>query len=169
MIENKRKVKIVSILLIMIMIMGLLSGCNLNKKDKNAETEAHEQPVKNVVEGLVEANSEKFLKAFPDYISDQMKTMFTDEYLKSTVSKAEEEYGANIKMSYKILDKKDISEEDLREMEEEVKESFGKEIRITKGYKLGIEITTKGDKAEDKEEDVFKVYEIDGKWYMLAF
>ena len=72
-------------------------------------------------------------------------------------------------MSYKILDKKDISEEDLREMEEEVKESFGKEIRITKGYKLGVEITTKGDKAEDKEEDVFKVYEIDGKWYMLAF
>ena len=149
--------------------MVLLSGCNLNKKDKNAEVEAYEQPVKNVVEGLVEANSEKFLKAFPDYISDQMKTMFTEEYLKATVSKAEEEYGANIKMTYKVLDKNDISEEDLREMEEEVKESFGKEIRITKGYKLGVEITTKGDKAEDKEEDVFKVYEIDGKWYMLAF
>ena len=169
MIENKRKVKVVSILLIMIMTLGLLSGCGVNKDEKKAETDSYEQPVKNMIEGLSEANADKFLKAFPEYISEQMKLVFTEDYLKETVKKAEEEYGANLKMSYKITDKADIAEEDLREMEEEVKESFGKEIKISKGYKLGVEVTTKGDDTEDKEVDEFKVYEVDGKWYMLAF
>lgn len=169
MVENKRKVKVVSILLIMIMTLGLLSGCGANKDEKKAETDSYEQPVKNMIEGLSEANADKFLKAFPEYISEQMKLVFTEDYLKETVKKAEEEYGANLKMSYKITDKADIVEEDLREMEEEVKESFGKEIKISKGYKLGVEVTTKGDDTEDKEVDEFKVYEVDGKWYMLAF
>ena len=169
MIENKRKVKVVSILLIMIMTLGLLSGCGVNKDEKKTETDSYEQPVKNMIEGLSEANADKFLKAFPEYISEQMKLVFTEDYLKETVKKAEEEYGANLKMSYKITDKADIAEEDLREMEEEVKESFGKEIKISKGYKLGVEVTTKGDDTEDKEVDEFKVYEVDGKWYMLAF
>lgn len=169
MVENKRKVKVVSILLIMIMTLGLLSGCGVNKDEKKAETDSYEQPVKNMIEGLSEANADKFLKAFPEYISEQMKLVFTEDYLKETVKKAEEEYGANLKMSYKITDKADIAEEDLREMEEEVKESFGKEIKISKGYKLGVEVTTKGDDTEDKEVDEFKVYEVDGKWYMLAF
>ena len=170
MIKNKRLIKALTIMLVMIMSVVLLSGCETtSNKDKNKnETQAYEEPVKNMIEGLSEANSEKFLKAFPDFISSYMKTMFTDDYLSETVKKAEEEYGSNLTMSYKVTDKKDISEEALKEMQDEVKESFNKEINISEGYVLTVEVTTKGDNDEDTETDDFKVYEIDGNWYLLA-
>ena len=168
MIKNKRLSKVLIIMLIMMMSVVLLTGCESDsKKDKN-EKQAYEEPIQNMIEGLSEANSEKFLKAFPDFISSYMKAMFTDDYLAETVKKGEEEYGANLKMSYKVTDKKDISEEALKEMQDEVKESFNKEIKITKGYVLTVEVTTKGDNDEDTEVDDFKVYEIDGNWYLLA-
>lgn len=170
MVKNKRLIKALTIMLVMMMSIVLLSGCEIgSKKDKDKnEIQDYEQPVKNMVEGLSEANSEKFLKAFPDFISDYMKTMFTDDYLSQTIEKAEEEYGSNLTMSYKVTDKKDISDSELQETQEEVKESFNKEVKFDKGYVLTVEITTKGDNDEDTETDDLKVYEIDGAWYLLA-
>ena len=52
-------------------------------------------------------------------------------------------------------------------MEEDVLTNFNKEVKITKGYEVEIEVTTKGDDTEDTEKDAFNVYEIDGKWYIL--
>lgn len=173
MLKNKSILKIIAIFAVLLMSMSMLTGCELGKKssneksDENAEQTSYEEPIKNLVEGLSEANAEKFLKAFPSYVGEYMENIFTDEYLKSTLQEAESDFGANIKMSYKVTNKEDISEEDMKQMEEEVKENFDKEIDITKGYTLDVEITTKGDNTEDKEEDIFNVYEVDGNWYIL--
>ena len=66
--------KSVTVLAVIIMSIGLLTGCEMkfgNKDEKN-KTEAYEEPVKNLIEGLAEANSEKFLNAFPPFISNPM-------------------------------------------------------------------------------------------------
>ena len=143
--------------------------CMYDPKNEKSEEVAYEQPVINFVEGLGEANSEKFLKAFPSFISDNeyMKNTFTNEYLQGVLKNAEENYGANIKMTCKITNKEDIAEENLKTMQEDVKTYYNKEITITKGYKLSAEITTKGDNEEDVDTEDFEVYEIDGNWYML--
>ena len=96
-----------------------------------------------------------------------MKNTFTNEYLQGVLKNAEENYGANIKMTCKITNKEDIAEENLKTMQEDVKTYYNKEITITKGYKLSAEITTKGDNEEDVDTEDFEVYEIDGNWYML--
>lgn len=164
--------KSITVLAVMVMSIGLLTGCEMKfGKDKNEKSEevAYEQPVINFVEGLGEANSEKFLKAFPSFISDNeyMKNTFTNEYLQGVLKNAEENYGTNIKMTCKITNKEDIAEENLKTMQEDVKTYYNKEITITKGYKLSAEITTKGDNEEDVDTEDFEVYEIDGNWYML--
>lgn len=176
MFKNKYIIKLISIFAVLLMSMYMLTGCEFeksdsSKKDKNDDTKeitsSYEEPVKYMVEGLSEANAEKFLKAFPEFISDYMEDIFTDEYLENTLKTAENEFGENIEMSYKIIDKTEIDKDELEKMEEDIKNNFEEEITITKGYELGVEVTTKGDDAEDTEEDEFNVYEVDGKWYIL--
>ncbi len=169
MLKNKRMLKLIAVFAMLVMSMYMLTGCEIGKKnsDKEDNSSSYEEPIKNLIEGLSEANSDKLLKAFPGFISDYMKDIFTDEYLESTLKKAEEDFGANVKMSYKITDKTDLEDEELRKMEEDIQTNFNKEVKITKGYEVEIEVTTKGDETEDTEKDAFNVYEIDGKWYIL--
>lgn len=176
MLKNKSILKFVAVLTVMIMSIGMLTGCemkSLKEKEsnvKNATSQgAYEEPVKNLVEGLGEGNAEKFLNAFPDFITSYMKDIFTDEYLQETLKDAEEDYGANIKMSYKVTKTTELSGDDLKSMQEDVKTNYGEEVNITKGYKLDVEITTKGDKSEDVDTDSFKVYEINEKWCIVDF
>lgn len=165
--------KSVTVLAVIIMSIGLLTGCEMkfgNKDEKN-KTEAYEEPVKNLIEGLAEANSEKFLNAFPPFISknEYMKNTFTNEYLQGVLEKAQEDYGANITMSFKVTNKEEISEENIKNKEEDIKSYYNEEVTITKGYKLNTEITTKGDNEEDTDIGEFEVYEIEGKWYIIDF
>ena len=172
MIKNKNIMKVIAVLAVMIMTSVILTGCELKKKNSDSEkatTEAYEEPVKNFVEGLSEANSEKFLKAFPSFIADYAKDIFTDEYLEKTLDNAKETYGDNITMTYNIKGKTELSEEDLKSMVDATKTSFDKDITITKGYELDLEIHTKGDKDEDTEDETIDVYEVDGKWCLLNF
>jgi len=175
MLKKKNIFKIIVLLLIMVMSIGVLTGCGNNEngkekeKEKEQAVEAYEEPVKYFVEGLAESNSEKFLKAFPEFLADYMGETITDEALKEMLTEAEEEYGANIKMSYKVTDKTEIGEEDLKEMQEEMATYYDEEVKVSKGYELDVEITTKGDDSEETESDTLEVYEIDGKWCILGF
>ena len=97
-----------------------------------------------------------------------MKDIFTDDYLKSVLDEQKENFGDNITMSYKITKTEEISKEDLESKQKNIVETYGKEVSITKGYKLDVEITTKGDQKEDVDTDNMEVYEIDGNWYMIG-
>ncbi len=185
MLKNKRIIKIIALLTVLIMSMSILTGCGekeSNKKESNDKetsdvkddgskeaSAAYEQPIKYLVEGLEQTSAKTFLKAFPPFLGDMMDGIFTDEYLSSIIEESLEEFGDNIKMTYKVTDKEELTDEDLKEMEEEVKESFGEEIDITKGYEVKVELTTKGDDSEKTEKDSFEVFEIDGNWYVLDF
>lgn len=165
MLKNKKTLKLIVLLLIMVMSVMLLTGCEFGKKEETVKKlEAYEEPIKNFVEGLAEANAEKLLSAFPPVIAEVMETVFTDEVLEETLKN---EFDGEIEISFKTLDKEEISETELREMEEEVEENFGEPITITRGYSVNVEITTKVDGEVEKDDDVFEVFEIDGKYYML--
>ena len=169
MLKNNKILKIFTVLAVMIVSICMLTGCEKKEsgKENKVEQEAFEEPIKNLVEGLGEANSQKLLSAFPSFISDIMKDIFTDEQLKGVIDETKTEYGDNMKMTYSITNKEEISEEDLKTMQDDVKTTYNQEITITKGYSVEAKITTKGDNKEDVEDENFKVYEIDGKWYLL--
>ena len=173
MLKDKRVIKLIAVVTVILSSMFMLTGCGnvfnkeKNNKDKDVIASSYETPIKNIVEGLSEANPTKFLSAFPSFIAQPMKSIFTEEYLKGTLEDAKEEYGENIVMSYIIVDKESIDKEELEEIVGEIKDSFDEDVEITEGYEVNVKITTKGDDKEDSEEDSFKVYNIDGDWYIL--
>lgn len=168
----KKKTKYVLMLIILLLSMYMLTGCDLfneNSKDNDEKRkiEAYEEPINNVVNGLKNADSETFLKAFPDFVSIHVKDIYTDEYLGIYAKKMKEEYGTNVEMTYNIIEKSEILDGNLQKIEKEMKDVYEQDIIIKNGYKLKTEINIKGKNGEDTKNEMFEVYEIDGKWFIL--
>lgn len=165
MLKNKSILKLVAVLTVMVMSMAMLAGCGAKKEEKKVSS--FEDPIKNYIEGVAEANSEKFLKAFPTFISDTLKSIFSDDYLKEIKKENEEKFGEDVTISYKVKEKTEISQDDINSIKESVKTTYDKELNITKGYKVDLDITTKGSKDEETDSETIDVYEVDGVWCIL--
>lgn len=136
--------------------------------NRTSSNEDFEKPIKYMVEGMVEGNSQKFLKAFPPFFADYMGSMFTDEYLKENVSNFLNVEGYNINVSYRIKSKSDLPSSDLDKMKSDISTSFNKNVSITKGYKVELEIVAEVSGHEETEPLELSVYCIDGEWYVLG-
>ena len=76
----------------------------------------------------------------------------------------EEEYGDDIKISYKIKDKDKIDKDDLEELEDSIKDKYDEKVRVSKGYELKVKMKIKGDDDKDEDTTTIKVYKIEGDW-----
>lgn len=169
MIKNK---KILAIISIMVLCVTVLTGCNINKKTENGSgeqnIEQYEQPIKNFLEGIEEGNIDKFLSSFPDYLAELLKENISEEDLQEMLKNEIKSYGDNVKYSYNITEKKELSQDNLKNLQSKIKSNMDKEVNVTNGYELKVEIITKGDKDEQKDLETLQVYEIDGKWCLTS-
>lgn len=133
--------------------------------------------------------------------------------LKDFYDSAEDEYGRNVKLSFKVTEKEKLDKDELEELQNgysgivDALESYGvdltdkdtytelledsdfsksdikkvanfgkslakelKNVKITKGYRLTVDLTLKGKDDEDTLEDVeLYVVKMNGKWCIEAF
>ena len=132
-----------------------------------------ETPIQNIVNGFNKADFNTYLKAIPDFIVkeelsssedyEKAKKGFMDE-----IDDFKEEFGQNYKLSYKVLDKTPIDVDKLRDLEEDISEAYHKKVRVTEGYKVKIMASVSGEKKKEEKETTYRVYKIDGKWYLTT-
>ena len=60
-----------------------------------------------------------------------------------------------------------LDRDDLDDAEDLIDDSYDKEVKVSKGYKLKIEMKIKGKKDSEKTKFEVNVYKIDGQWYIL--
>ncbi len=90
-----------------------------------------------------------------------------EEYLEKQKEQLEEEYGENIKYSYKITKEKDLSTKKLNAIKDTLKESYNipkKDVKAAKEIDIEIKISGKDDFEEDEWESII-VVKIGSKWY----
>ena len=112
------------------------------------------------------------MKAFPDVMKEDLEDYITDDKLDDMKEDLEDEYGKNIKISYKILDKEKIDKDDLKEVQEDLEDEYEdakkNKVNVTDGYKLSVKLTIKGKDDKDSDTVTMKIYKIGGKWCMLS-
>ena len=89
--------------------------------------------------GMQKADAKTFLKAFPAVMTEDLEDSLDDDYLEDQLEKFEDEYGKNIKITYKVLDKEKIDKEDLEDLQENLEDKYEdskKKCKVTAGYKL---------------------------------
>lgn len=127
---------------------------------------SYKTPINNMFKGMQKADLKTYLKTFPEFMEADKK--FDQEYLDDLLKSYEKEYGKNIKISYKILDKEKLDEEDLEEMEEKIEKYYDEEVKVKAGYDVTVKSTIKGKKDSETSTRTVSVYKIDGKWYLLG-
>lgn len=149
---------IVAIVVIILIVLKLIFG-----------TAAYEKPLKNFFDGIEDKDGGKIEEAFPEFYGDKMTKLYDFDDLADTLyNHLEDEYGKNIKISYKVKDKEKIDKDDLEDIEEEIKDTYDEKVKVSKGYELELEIKVKGKKDKDKNKSEIEVYKIDGDWYLMS-
>lgn len=149
----------VAALLVVILLIVALGG-------------GYKKPIDNFIKGMEKGNAKTMMKAFPAVMKEDLEDYITDERLDDMKESLEDEYGKNIKITYKILDKEKIDKDDLKEVQEDLEDQYPdakkSKVKVTAGYKLSVKMTIKG--KDDKESDTvtMKVYKIGGKWCILS-
>ena len=85
----------------------------------------------------------------------------------------QDKYGDNVKVSYDIVKKEEIEEDELKNLNKK-SSLFGllkskDDVKITKAYKLSVKFDIEGEDDESTQEEEFTVAKYDGKWVFTDF
>ena len=110
-----------------------------------------------------------------EYLEDESDVSMKDveeqmeELNKTLIRGLEDEYGDNIKVSYKILEKDDASSSDLDEMKDYIKSNYDiPKKSVTDAVELEVELTVRGDDDEETTESTFYAVKVGGDWYICS-
>lgn len=91
-----------------------------------------------------------------------------EEALEDTLESLEDEYGENVRVSYKVTKKKKLSDKKLEGIAEALADTYDlDEDKFTEAYELDVEMTIKGSEDDDENEDELTVIKYKGKWYII--
>lgn len=136
-------------------------------------TPAYERPLKYMTEGMEDGSFKKMMKAFPDYVTDPIEDQIddyydgeTDEFMDMLTDGLKDDYGKNIKISYKVIDKDKLSKKEIKSIEKDIEYSSDEKVNIKEAYELEVEMIIKGSEDKDKDETEMTVIKIGSKWYL---
>lgn len=100
-----------------------------------------------------------------DDILDEAEDSFDD-----MMDTYEDEYGDNIRVSYKVEDKKKLSDKKLEGIAEALADEYDlDEDDFTEAYELDVEMTIKGSEDDDDQNAEITVIKYKGKWYAISW
>lgn len=137
----------------------------------------YKKAIDNFFAVTVEGDVDKLEKLAPEEFWEELEETFdvklkdikknVEEEFEATFESLEDDYGKNIKVKYKVLDKEELDEDDLDEIKDILKDSYGIAKKSVKaGYEVEIEATIKGKDDEDTDEQDMTIIKIDGDWYI---
>lgn len=144
------------------------------------EPEPWERPVADFCKAIQNGDAAMLLSVFPkglnellwDTVSEYYQYESVEEYYEKEVIPAftdgmAEEYGSDAELSYEILSKTELDDEEIKALEEMLSEFYHYEADISQAYDLMVSLTIKGEIDWDTQSDIdLQVLEIDGEWYL---
>ena len=156
------KKKFFQVLLLLFVVVGL-TACGQSKIEKAHKSSKAEDLMDIMMDGYNERSVKKILSVMPDFMQKELK--IDDETFKKQI---EETYGSDVKVSYKITNKKKEDNEWLEKNNKILKDMYKTDKQASECYLLEGTITFKGSKKEDTDEIEETWHcKIDDKWYLL--
>lgn len=156
-------IALVAIILVIVLISSLAGS-------------GYKRAAKNYINGTLKGKYSAYEKMYPKEVWDYMEENVSEDILdedyfednyEDMIDYLEEEYGKDIKISYKITDKDKLDEDDLKDLRDSLKDTYDMAKKdVTAAYELELEVTVKGDDDEDTNDMDIVVYKYDGKWYV---
>lgn len=154
-----------AVLLIVLIVSISLSGSGYKKA------------IDNYFDVMFKGKADKIEKLYPpeylDWYEDEYNKELDDikddyeETREDALEYFEDEYGKNFKATYKITDKKELSDKKLKTIQDNLKERYDiSKKSVKKAYKLDLDVELKGKDDEDSDELTVYAVKIGGNWYL---
>jgi hypothetical protein len=156
---------VVVVIILIIVLCASLGGSGYKKPIDNfvkAISKTDGKAMKNALPDVVNEYYEDYYVDDDDY--DSVEEYYEDAVLEYTLDYLEDEYGDRVKISYKVLKKKELKNSDLRDVEDDINDTYDADVEVTKGYKVKVKLTVKGSDDDDTDTEWLYVYKIDGNW-----
>lgn len=121
-----------------------------------------------VISKMIPADALKYLEDEEDFDLDEYKEQYEEMY-ESRLESLEDEYGKNIRFSYKVTDKDELSEKKLNALRDNLKDNYDIAKKdVKKAYEVELELTIKGKDDKDTNDAELIVVKIGGSWYVCS-
>lgn len=168
--KNTKKKFALVLSLAMAVSMGMTACGDDDSKDDDDEDETpkYEQPVESYLKAIQNGSGSEFKKSAGKdqvaHIEEYYSEDYFDEYAKQLKEEAEDQYGENLRITYKVKNKEKVDEEDLKHYERDYESDYDVDITMSEGYELETNVKMKGDDDSEEDDMTFIVVKIDGKW-----
>ena len=171
--ESSKTVRLIASGVICVVVLAVLAWCIIGLVSCVSES-ASEKAIKNYVKavntGKVGTFSDNIVEAYRDIMSENDEKAL-EGTLNSIITHMEGLYGEKVRLSYRVLDKIEHDEKDIKAYEEKIndvikaknKKAEAVEVEALCTYLLKTNIKGNNDKKESF--DKMTVYKVDGKWY----
>ena len=132
-------------------------------------------------EGIEDAEPHKIIRVMPDCEIEQLEKSLreydiytsAEDYiaisLETMLKTMALEYGDDISISYDIIDRKELSESKLKDIEKQLKIMYNaKDTEASKGYSLKLDVEIEGDNKTNNKNITIDVAKVDGKWCLVG-
>ena len=149
-------VAICSVILVIIIVIANLTIFN----------NGYKEPIDSLFDAIESGDIDDLEDAFPEYYLDSDK--YDDDKMEDALKIASagiDLLGSdNIDISYDVIDKEAIDDDELEKLEDKIKKQYDEKVDVDKGYEVKINMLFEFGKLEKSQELTIKVYKIDGKW-----
>ena len=158
----KKKMLFVSILV----IAFFATACGKSKLD-NKESRTYEDLLNGYVDAMMDSDIDKLKKLYPPFYVEYAKNSLTKENLEKSLERAKENFGDDFKITFDIGEKTQLTEDELHEINERMRDYYSAKVDATECYKFSGTITFKGSKSSDTDPLESMGYcKYDGGWYL---
>ncbi len=171
---NKKKLPVigvaaVAVIAVIVLLISLIFGGGGYKSAMDNYVDVMNGKASKI-EKLAPKEYWKYVEEEEDVTVKEIKKAFEEYYEEALKDNLEDEYGKNVKYSYKINDKKELSKKKLEACAEAISDKYDiKESKVKALYELEVELKTKGSEDEEEDEDTAYVVKIGSKWYPIEF
>ncbi|MBQ7131985.1 MAG: hypothetical protein IJO29_05390 [Oscillospiraceae bacterium] len=156
-----------AVIVVIILLVSLLGGGGSGKAEKLLKKE---------FKAIVNEDVEAYLELQPDYMIDYYKDLYgksdyedsIEDNLADSLEYIEDEVGKDVKITYNVLDSRKMTEDELEDVEDNIKDYYDEKVDVKAGYYGVYEVTAKGDDEKVESYSTFKIVKIDGKWCIYS-
>ena len=148
----------------------LMTACGDEDKDDDDEedsTPKYEVPIEAYFKTMETGSAKEAKKCFCEAEIKKNEDYY-DKLADNLNEMAEDEFGENVRITYKIKDKDKLDDDDLENYSDRLQSRCDDDdLEVTEGYKIKVKAKIKGDDDEEEETETFYVGKVDGKWVVL--
>lgn len=176
---KKKRNNIILISVISVILIVIVLVISNIQKNNSTGANSYIDAIDMNLSSMVNNEPKKYLNSYPEFIRDELEQTLGllsdgnfEEYFDSMHDEIYKIYGSNISVSYEMLTKTHMSQDDIDQYVDDLKSYFQVEnsdvdYNIQDAYQLGISITINGTTGNQTLNKSIAVMKIDGSWYVM--